>query len=75
MVLGDAKLRFILVFLIRIYQLMPLSTHSLCRHIPTCSEYAKEAIQKYGSIKGSSLTLRRILRCRKGGTFGYDPVP
>lgn len=54
---------------------MPLSSHKQCRFIPTCSEYAKEAILTYGSIKGVFLTMKRILKCRPGGSYGYDPVP
>ncbi len=47
-----------------------------CRFIPTCSQYALEAVEKYGAFKGGWLALRRFLRChpfRKGGW--YDPVP
>ena len=54
---------------------MPLSSHKQCRFIPTCSEYAKEAILTYGSIKGVFLAMKRILKCRPGGSYGYDPVP
>ena len=46
-----------------------------CRFVPTCSQYALEAIQKYGPFKGSWLTLKRLLRCRPWGGSGYDPVP
>ena len=46
-----------------------------CRHIPSCSEYALDAIKKRGIISGALLTSKRILRCRPGGTSGYDPVP
>lgn len=46
-----------------------------CRFIPTCSEYTRQAIEKYGIWKGTLLGIRRILRCRPGGDFGYDPVP
>ena len=55
--------------------MIPLPTHSLCRHIPTCSQYTIEAISKYGSIKGLYLGFKRILRCNPFGTKGYDPVP
>lgn len=46
-----------------------------CRFTPTCSAYALEALKKYGPIKGSYLTIRRILRCHPFGKSGYDPVP
>ena len=46
-----------------------------CRFVPTCSQYALEAIQKYGPFKGSWLTLKRLLRCHPWGGSGYDPVP
>ncbi|MBR1517166.1 MAG: membrane protein insertion efficiency factor YidD [Bacteroidales bacterium] len=50
-------------------------TPPACRYTPTCSQYAKEAITKYGPFKGGWLALRRILRCNPWGGSGYDPVP
>lgn len=64
-----------LIGLIKIYQMIPLPTHSMCRHQPTCSNYTIEAIIKYGALKGSYLGMKRILRCNPFGTSGYDPVP
>lgn len=64
------------VLLIRFYRscISPLTPPS-CRFTPTCSQYALEALKKYGLFKGSLLGIRRILRCRPGGGSGYDPVP
>jgi putative membrane protein insertion efficiency factor len=50
-------------------------TPASCRFVPTCSQYALEAIKKYGPFKGGWLALRRILRCNPWGKSGYDPVP
>ena len=65
----------ILIKLIKIYQTIPGDFHNSCRHIPTCSNYAIEAIEEYGSIRGSFLSIKRIIKCNPLGTKGYDPVP
>jgi len=61
---------------IRIYQytISPIFPAS-CRHVPTCSQYAIEALKAHGILKGSYLAIHRILRCHPWGTKGYDPVP
>lgn len=46
-----------------------------CRYTPTCSQYAVEAIKKYGPFKGLWLAFKRISRCHPWGGHGYDPVP
>jgi putative membrane protein insertion efficiency factor len=48
---------------------------SPCRFSPTCSTYAIEALQQYGTLRGLWLTLRRLVRCRPFGPSGWDPVP
>jgi len=65
----------ILIFLIKIYKkyLSPLLPDS-CRFYPTCSEYAIEALRKYGVLRGSIKSIYRILRCNPFNKGGYDPV-
>lgn len=67
---------YLLIIPIKIYQIIisPLLGPS-CRFTPTCSQYAVEAIQKYGPFKGSWLSFKRILKCHPWGGSGYDPVP
>jgi len=56
------------------YSISPFLRPS-CRHVPTCSQYALDALSLHGPYRGSLMTINRILRCRPGGTHGYDPVP
>jgi putative membrane protein insertion efficiency factor len=69
-------LAFLLRLLVRAYQLVisPVLGPS-CRFTPTCSAYAIEALAKHGAIKGSWLSLRRLMRCHPWGGMGFDPVP
>jgi putative membrane protein insertion efficiency factor len=55
------------------YYISPLTPAS-CRYVPTCSEYALQALEKYGPFKGGWMALKRILRCHPWGGSGYDPV-
>lgn len=67
-----------IIGIVRLYQqfvsaLLPMNH---CRFYPSCSQYSIEAIEKYGTFKGMSLTLRRISRCHPYSKYGgYDPVP
>ena len=68
----------IAIGLVRIYQscISPfIGGRAACRFVPSCSEYTATAIKKYGAWRGTIMGMRRILRCRPGGGFGYDPVP
>ena len=69
-------MKVVLLLLIRFDRgfLSPLKPPS-CRYIPTCSEYAMIAVEKYGAAKGSFLAIKRILRCHPFHKGGYDPVP
>ena len=65
----------ILIKIIELYKKIPLKTHNSCKYVPTCSSYAIEAINTYGSFKGIYLSIKRILRCNPFSKGGYDPVP
>lgn len=67
-------LKKILVKLIEIYQKISKFTPSVCRFTPTCSEYTKQALQKYGVVKGLWLGLKRICKCHPFHPGGYDPL-
>ncbi|MDR1262656.1 MAG: membrane protein insertion efficiency factor YidD [Oscillospiraceae bacterium] len=62
--------------LLRFYRLR-ISTHTRpsCRFVPSCSEYAAEAIECYGAVLGGALAVWRVLRCNPLSKGGYDPVP
>ena len=68
--------KHLLIGLVRAYQVV-LSPWlgANCRHDPTCSRYAMEALETWGAWKGTALTIRRVSRCHPWGTHGHDPVP
>lgn len=66
----------ILLFLVKAYQYLisPMFAPS-CRYTPTCSEYAVQALKKYGALKGFWLSMKRVGRCHPWHDGGYDPLP
>ncbi len=64
----------IIIYFIDLYQKIPFKSHNSCVFLPTCSEYTKDAIKKYGSIKGIYLGFKRILRCHPWQKNYYDPL-
>lgn len=67
------KILFILIIRLYKYMISPFFPSS-CRFTPSCSEYAIDAVSKYGALKGSALAARRILRCNPFHEGGFDPV-
>lgn len=69
-------MKHLLIGLIRVYQyaISPFLGRS-CRHVPSCSAYMVEAVQKYGAFRGGWLGLKRVGRCHPWHPGGYDPVP
>jgi putative membrane protein insertion efficiency factor len=57
------------------YQHLTRNRPSPCRYVPSCSQYAREAVEEHGAGKGSWLAARRIVRCNPWGGHGFDPVP
>lgn len=61
--------------LVRGYQRLAAGRPSPCRFDPSCSSYALEALERHGALRGSWLTIRRLVRCQPWGGMGWDPVP
>lgn len=77
-------MKYVLIALITAYQKTLSPDHGplrgrypygVCRYRPTCSEYTKESIRRFGSLKGSWLGIKRIGRCHPAAAGGHDPVP
>ena len=69
-------MKYLLIAIIRLYQyvISPLFPAS-CRFTPTCSQYAIEAIGRFGFLKGGIMGFKRIIKCNPWGSHGHDPVP
>jgi putative membrane protein insertion efficiency factor len=67
--------RRLAISLISFYQMARAGRPSPCRYWPSCSEYAKEAVERYGAMRGTWLGLRRLARCHPFAGHGVDPVP
>jgi hypothetical protein len=66
----------ILILIVKMYRkfISPLKSQPTCRFYPTCSQYSLEALEKYGTIKGSYLSVKRIVKCNPFHPGGYDPL-
>ncbi len=73
LLLKDLLLLLLNIFMLTVRPL--LGPRGVCRFVPTCSQYAKQAITKYGAFKGGWLALVRVLKCHPFHPGGYDPVP
>lgn len=71
----EKAIRALAVGIIRLYQLLSSPFPPSCRFVPSCSNYAIEAIQKHGVLRGGWFALKRIFRCHPFNPGGYDPVP
>ena len=68
------KPRQVFIAIIRVYQKLSRYTPAVCRFQPTCSEFAAQAIAKYGVFGGGLMALKRLFRCNPWNAGGYDPV-
>ena len=68
-------MKYILIYLIKVYQKIPGRWHNACKYQPTCSNYAIGVLNELGFFKGTYLIIKRILKCNQWSDGGYDPNP
>ena len=68
-------MKYLAIFIIKIYKKIPGSWHGYCKFQPTCSDYAIGCLREHGFIKGLYLSIKRIIRCNPKSMGGYDPIP
>ena len=65
----------LLIYIIKLYQKVPGPWHKNCKYQPSCSNYAIGVLNEFGFIKGTYLTIKRLLKCNPWSRGGYDPIP
>ena len=68
-------MKYVLIYLIKIYQKIPGPWHNNCKFKPTCSNYAIGVLNEFGFFKGTFLTVKRLIKCNPWSKGGYDPIP
>ena len=69
-------MKYIILGMIKVYQMLPFRCHFNCKFTPSCSNYAIIAIKRFGALKGTIITIKRIIKCSPfTKCYGYDPVP
>ncbi len=72
---GPDRLSRVMMQLIGLYQLLRAGRPSPCRYVPSCSDYALEALERHGPVRGGALAVRRVARCHPWAAHGVAPVP
>lgn len=68
-------MKYVLIYLIKLYQKIPGDWHNSCKYQPTCSNYAIGVLEEFGFFNGCYLMIKRILKCNPWSKGGYDPIP
>ena len=68
-------MKYVAIFIIKLYKKIPGPWHRYCKYQPTCSDYAIGCFKEHGFIRGLSLSIKRVLKCNPKSAGGYDPIP